>query len=116
MTCGFELRNTPTVVERLNMAYQPPKRKSYNDCYAQWQANMRALSGQTDVSLEGVEKAIDDAFVGVDPVRPVLITTTDSGLSVRNVTADELYADDYARNEAAEGRWREEHPNDPTET
>jgi hypothetical protein len=86
MTCGFELRNTPTVVERLNMTYQPPKRKSYNDCYAQWQANMRKLSGQTDVSLEGVEAQVEQSF-----------------------------ATDYARNEAAEGRWREEHPNDPTD-
>jgi len=117
VTTGYSLRNTPNMIYPGGWdMYQPPKRKSYNDCYAQWQANMRKLSGQTDVSLEGVEKAIDDAFVGVDPARPMLITTTNSGLSVRNVTADELYADEYARAECADGRHRELHPNDPTET
>jgi len=98
MTCGYELRATPTVVEKLNMVYQPPKRKSYNDAYAQWQANMRKLSGQTDVSLEGVEAQVEQAF---HPQLPPLTFSE---------------ADQYALAECADGRHRESHSNDPTET
>jgi hypothetical protein len=79
-TLGYKMRDTPTIVEELSM-YQPPKRKSYNDCYAQWQANMRKLSGQTDVSLEGVEAQVEQSF-----------------------------ANEYAAAECADGRAREQLP------
>jgi hypothetical protein len=91
---GYQLRNTPNIISDGGWTmYQPPKRKSYNDCYAEWQRNMRALSGATDLTLQGVDAQVQEAFA-----------------------SDPKYADSYAAAECAEGLHRELHPNDPTET
>jgi len=87
---GYLLRNTPTVVEKLNRSldmHSYPKRKSYNACWEQFQKDMNALSGKTDLTLQGVDAQVEQSF-----------------------------ADEYARAECADGRHRELHPNDPTET
>jgi len=88
VTTGYSLRNTPTLLERMNamtsVNLNRPKRRSFDD----WIADLQKLSGVKDVS----QVDLSDADI------------------------QESFADDYARNEAAEGRWREEHPNDPTET
>ena len=53
-----------------------------------WVEDMKKLSGKTDVS---------QADLSDDQVQ-------------------EAFAESYAAAECVEGRWREEHPNDPTET
>ena len=93
--------------------YQPPKRKSYNDCYAEWQRNMRKLSGQTDVSWQNPGQLDDSGLISAAFETD---TPQRTGRTSQAEAAGQGFADDYARNEAAEGRWREDHPNDPTDT
>lgn len=81
MTTGYSLRNTPTMVERLN---NRPKRRSWDE----WAKDLSALSGKVDVSTHDLSFEEEQ----------------------------EAFAEAYALNECAEGRWREDHPNDPTET
>ena len=79
---GYSLRNTPTLLERMNaMNLNRPRRRSFED----WIADLQKLSGVRDVSQE-------DAQV------------------------EQSFADTYAAAECADGRWRELHPSDPTET
>ena len=82
MTTGYSLRNTPTLLERIDMFnINRPGRRSFNA----WVEDLKKLSGVRDVSQE-------DAQI------------------------EQSFADEYAAAECVEGRHRELHPNDPTET
>jgi len=87
---GYSLRNTPNIISGgWDMAFNinRPARRSFNA----WVEDLQKLSGVRDVSMEDAQ--VQEAFA-----------------------ADPKYADEYASAECAEGRWREQHPNDPTET
>lgn len=82
MTTGYSLRNTPTLLESIDMFnLNRPKRKSFD----QWIADLQALSGKRDVSQD------DDTTLTDEQIQAAL-------------------AADYAAAECADGRAREHNP------
>jgi hypothetical protein len=79
MTTGYSLRNTPTLLERIDMFnINRPARRSFNA----WVEDLQKLSGVRDVSQEDAQ--VQEAFA-----------------------SDPQYADEYAAAECADGLARE---------
>ena len=99
-----------------------PKRLTFN----QWVELAQQLSGQKDVSTHDMLHGKDDmlhrmeqTLLAKDPVRERAlfkhIHESDQFSAENAHKAFASFADDYQRAEAADGRHREDHPNDETD-